>query len=251
MSRLWISALTVILVVGVLFGIGLRIIHQHQQRNQVVQEQKKADISVTIVEGRRREEIAAQLDAAGVTSYANFMAASETVEGHLFPDTYRFFPNTPASDVVKALTNDYNSRTADLNPTAEQLVLASIVEREALTDTDRPIIAGVYQNRIDAGMTLGADPSVQYAKDTLDYAAQNNPKDFDFWKEITQADYQGVISPFNTYLQTGLPPAPICNPGLKSIEAAIHPAQHDYLYFSYKDKKLLPTKTLAEHNANQ
>jgi UPF0755 protein len=249
-TRLWVTTLTVLLVGATLTFTGLHILKVHHDRNTTVQEEKKTDIAVTVIEGKRREEIAAQLDAAGVTSYTDFMTASATVEGHLFPDTYRFFPNTPATEVVKAFTDNFTTRTASLHLTKDQLILASIVEREALTDADRPLIAGVYQNRIDNNMTLGADPSVEYAKDTLAYA-KNDSKDFKFWGPITQGNYQDVISPFNTYLQTGLPPAPISNPGLKSMEAAITPTQHDFLFFLYKNKKLLLAKTLAQHIANQ
>lgn len=248
-NRFFASLIVIVLVIGAVVFFGLRTLKNHADRNAAVQSQKKQDIAVTIIEGKRREEIAAQLDKAGVTQYADFLSASAGKEGHLFPDTYRFFPNTPASTVVDTLISDYQTRVKDLQPSKDQLILASIVEREALNTADRAVIAGVYQNRLDQGMTLGSDPTVQYAKDTLSYQAGTDPKNFSFWKEITQADYQNVTSTFNTYLQTGLPPAPICNPGLESIEAAMNPTQHSYLYFIYKHDKLLLSRTLDEHNA--
>ena len=100
------------------------------------------------------------------------------------------------------------------------LVLASIIEREARVDDERAVIASVYHNRLRKRMALEADPTVQYAL-----------SDGQFWKErLTKKDLK-VKSPYNTYLRPGLPPGPVCNPGLKSIQAALHPASTDYLYF--------------------
>lgn len=239
---------------AVLTGLGFsayNFLHNRQLADQAALTLKKTDISVTVIEGKRWEEIAAQMAKAGVTNYQDFvsvMQAHPEWEGTLFPDTYRFFPDTTALDVIDKLRNNYTDRTGTLAPTDSQLVLASIVERESLNDTDRPIIAGVYANRLNASMTLGADPSVEYAKDTLAYKAAGNPESFSFWGAITQADYHNVVSPFNTYLQTGLPPYPICNPGIKSIEAAQNPnTSGGYLYFGYKNGKLLLAKTLLQH----
>jgi UPF0755 protein len=236
--------------VGLLSGIGLgtwKVLHDKHEADVAALLRKKQDISVTIIEGKRREEIAAQLAAAGVTDYDGFMTASATTEGTLFPDTYRFFPNTPATEVATKLTTTYTSRVSALKPTRDQLILASIVEREALRDADRATIAGVYANRLRIGMAMQADPTVQYAKDSIGYSKTSQPKTFAFWAEISRADYRSAISLFNTYLQTGLPPAPICNPGISSIAAAISPASHDYLFFGYKDDKLLLAKTLEQH----
>ena len=211
---------------------------------------KRSDISITIVEGKRREEIAAEFEAKGICTAKDFLIASASVEGHLFPDTYRFFPNTPAQEVVNALTSNFDKRTSDLTVDTSTLVLASIVERESINDADRPIIAEVYLNRIKQGMKLQADPTVVYAKAT-NYLATHAIQDtgYDFWPAITRADYQSVTSPFNTYLVDGLPPSPICDPGIKSIEAVITPAKHNYLYFGYKNGKLLLATTLSQHEA--
>src|SRR5690242_7992843 len=110
MSRFLVAC---VVTLAILSGISLgawRVIQQRRVTNQVVESLKKEDISITIIEGKRREEIAAQVASLGITSYTDFMAASEGKEGHLFPDTYRFFANTPASDVVAALTKNYTSR---------------------------------------------------------------------------------------------------------------------------------------------
>lgn len=222
-----------------------------KKRDDLVANLKRQDVSITVIEGKRREEIADQFAAAGITSRAAFLAASEGKEGRLFPDTYRFFPNTPATDVIAAMTANFTKRTAELSFDAKTLVLASIVERESINDADRATIAGVYANRIEIGMRLQADPTVEYGKATNDLAKDSNPgSDYPYWPLITRADYQAVNSPFNTYLIDGLPPMPICNPGKNSITAAINPAKHDYIFFGYKDGKLLLAKTLAQHEAN-
>jgi UPF0755 protein len=243
-------AVIAILTLALLLGMSAAVWRVYQQKvaaNERVRNLKRSDISVTIVEGKRREEIAAQLAAAGVTSYTSFLKASEGKEGQLFPDTYRFFPNTDAFEVVAALTVNHQTKAGDLGATADQLTLASIIEREAINDAERPIIAGVYQNRINRGMTLDADPTVQYGKDSNAYVRFPEPPSFSFWGTITRADYRGVISPYNTYLYPGLPPTPICNPGRKSIQAAITPTKHDYLFFAHRNGELLLSKTLLEH----
>jgi UPF0755 protein len=247
MSRATIATL---LVITALFaGIGAAGVYLRNalnERNITIQEQKRKDISVTIVEGKRREEIAISLEAAGICAADTFLAATTELEGKLFPDTYRFFPNTPVSEVVATLTTTFAKRTRELAPTADDIILASIIEREARDDTERTTISGVYTNRLRRGMKLDADPTVQYARDT---AEAKQTRTFTYWGTITRADYKGVISPYNTYLNVGLPPGPIANPGVKSVAAAQNPATHDYLYFAHRDGKLLLSKTLTEHES--
>jgi len=105
------------------------------------------------------------------------------------------------------------------------LTMASIVEREAVVAEERPAIAGVYLNRLAAGIKLEADPTVQYA---MGY----QPATDQWWKTpVFLEEYSSVDSPYNTYLYPGLPPGPIANPGLSSISAVLQPADHEYLYF--------------------
>ena len=218
---------------------------------------QKKDVSVTIIEGKRREEIALLLDKAGICPATEFLRASTGKEGMLFPDTYRFFPHTPASDVVATLVQNYRDKTSDLEPSINDLILASIVEREAFNNDQRPVIAGVYSNRIKLGMRLEADPTVQYGRDSnlLGGDGTKNASGvltgFSFWSPITQDDYHGVTSLYNTYTNDGLPPTPIDNPGRASIVAAVSPSKHNYLYFINKGGKLLLSKTLAEHQSKQ
>jgi len=249
MRRFSLALIIAVVVLGVLSFVAWNILRIKTATDLVASKKLRSDISVTIIEGKRREEVAAQLAAAGVTGYQAFLTATKDSEGMLYPDTYRFFPDTPASEVAAKLTTNYESRLSDLTVLRDRLILASIVEREALNDADRATIAGVYQNRIDRGMDLQADPTVQYSKDSLSYAKSSTPQSFNFWQPILRADYRGVNYSFNTYLNESFPPGPICSPGKKSIEAALSPANHDYIFFGYKDDKLLLAKTLTQHEA--
>jgi UPF0755 protein len=224
----------------------------------LARQQQRTDIRITIPEGKRREEIALRLEELGITSYDAFMTASKDLEGKLFPDTYRFFANTPAEDVARSMNNTFKRRVADLDVTKPPAPLASIndivnlaaiVEREAITDEERPQIAEVYLNRLRIGMKLDADPTVQYGKATNALEQGGNAKDVTMWPVLTRADYQAVISPYNTYRSAGLPPAAIANPGMKSIQAVLQPATHDYFYFFHRENQLYLSRTLTEHEA--
>lgn len=221
---------------------------------------------VTIPEGWRIEQIAEYLSSLAIVSYDDFMAASvydsvrytlptgitreagETLEGLLFPDTYEFRIGVTSKEIVQTLLTTFAEKTRDIAPTYEQVILASIVEREASRDTDRAQIAGVYANRLKINMKLDADPTVQYANDNA-RAAVATDDEFSWWVPITVADYQGVKSPWNTYLVAGLPPTPIANPGLAALEAAVNPATHDYYYFLHTDDGTsVYSKTKEEHD---
>jgi UPF0755 protein len=210
-------------------------------------------VKVTIPEGYRTEQIAQLLDEKKVTNYASFLELAKKYEGKLFPDTYFFPTGMQDSDIVKAMTDDYLERTKDLKVTSEDLIIASIVEREAIKDEERPLIAGIYKNRMAIEMKLEADPTVQYGRDNLELKNLDSESivSFKFWKPITSADYLTVDSPYNTYLISGLPPTPICNPGIKSIESTINYTQSKYLYFLQNDGNIYPSETRAQHNKNR
>jgi UPF0755 protein len=164
----------------------------------------------------------------------DFIKAAEGQEGYLFPDTYTFPVNTSSQDIIQVMKRNFEGKTRDLKPNLETMVLASIIEREAKYDEDRAEIASVYLNRLRTGMRLEADPTVQYAKGS--------------WESITSTDYHSVFSPYNTYLHAGLPPGPICNPGLASIQAASNPSKTDYFYFlTTRDGHAVFSKTFEEH----
>lgn len=226
-----------------------------------LQNAKAPSIAVRVREGWRLEEIADHLNRTGVLdgdayralvsapdaqtlgfdlsgySFLQFLPAGATLEGFLYPDTYQLPADgaTPA-DLIKRQFDELEARvmpvyweavaqgatTLDLY---DVLTVASIVEREAVVDDERPIIAGVYLNRLARGMRLEADPTVQYA---MGY----QPDTGRWWKSPVSLDeYSRVDSPYNTYLHAGLPPGPIANPRLASIQAVLNPAQHDYLFF--------------------
>jgi UPF0755 protein len=167
---------------------------------------------------------------------------ASNLEGYLFPDTYRFSIKTTAEEIVKKMLSNFNKKVN--NTLGEEIkkqgknmndviILASIVEREAKGD-DRAKIASVYLNRLNKGMKLEADPTVQYAKGN--------------WGPIKQEDYQNVDSPYNTYKYAGLPPSPIANPGLSSIKAVLYPEQTNYLYFFHtKEGETIFSTTQKEH----
>ena len=205
---------------------------------------------VTIPEGYRLEQIAQVLAEKELVSYPKFLEVAEKVEGKLFPDTYFIPLGSKDEDIAKMMQNNYDERTKGLAVAAEDLIVASIVEREAVRDEERALIAGVFKNRLAKGMKLEADPTLQYARDIQDITKLSASKEvkYKFWQSITLKEHAGIDSPYNTYLYAGLPPGPICNPGLASIKATVDYDKHDYLYFLHKDGEIYPSKTEAEHN---
>ncbi len=205
--------------------------------------------SVTIPEGYRTLQIAKLIEEKAMIDHNKFIDAAIGKEGTLFPDTYMFPANYEPSKLVSKMRENFDKKILKLRPSQEQIVLASIVEREAKKDDERARIAAVYKNRSDTNMMMQADPTIRYALDTQEYL-KDKKVDFDFWQPITRSDINNLISPFNTYKQKGLPPAPICNPGIKSLEAAVDPAKDfsDYYYFFHdKNLEIHFSKTLQEH----
>ena len=231
-------------------------------------------IIVTIRPGWRAEEIADYLATLGLANFNKdqflqlvkdgnydywFMrdrpkGAPTSVEGFLFPETYNVPFDISTDALIRLILDTFNQRVTDqMRQQAaaskrtfyEELTLASIVEREAASASERPIIAGVYLNRLQKKMYLQADPTVQYA---MGYQAATKQ----WWKSPVSLDeYQHVDSPYNTYLHPGLPPGPICNPSLASITAVLQPAQTDYLFFLSKgDGTHVFAKTLEEQQQN-
>jgi peptidoglycan lytic transglycosylase G len=173
-----------------------------------------------------------------------------TLEGYLFPDTYTVPATTSVVAVIDLMLDNFDRRVPkgmrDALPegfTFQQvMILASIVEREAAIDSERPMIASVYYNRLRGipPLPLQADPTVQYA-----LGQEGN-----WWPELMPTDLQHE-SPYNTYRRSGLPPGPICTPSLKSIQAALNPAQSEYLYFVARgDGTHAFARTYEEHLQN-
>ena len=243
-----------------------------------LQRARYEEIALTIPEGMRAEEVAELLDVKGVMDGQAFLALVRggsasvaglgdypwlpagltTLEGYLFPDTYRLPSRATPLDLIRRMLDDFQNRVTDemLAPATragrslEQVVnMAAIVEREAPLADDRPLVASVYWNRLDGrcakeavGNYLQADPTVQYAA--------GRPGEW-WWKPPSVEAYQTVQSPYNTYLRPGLPPTAIASPGLSAIQAAASPADTQYCFFvATGDGGHVYATTLAEHQAN-
>jgi UPF0755 protein len=183
--------------------------------------------------------------------------AGASLEGYLFPETYEVAKGANVRTLIEMMTHQFDKAVTpklrgqftDRHLTVHQAVtLASIVEREAAIPAEQPIIASVYLNRLQRNMPLQADPTVQFA------VAASNPGEaatIGFWKADLTRDDLKLPSPYNTYAQRGLPPGPICSPGLSALEAVGTPADTEYLYFVAKgDGSHVFAKTDAEHAAN-
>ncbi len=203
------------------------------------------DAWVTLLEGWRVEEMAEKLD-------QEFLKYAK--EGYMFPDTYLFPKDYSSRQIAQVMMDNFEKKfTPDLkskirtNGLSEQegVILASIVEREARSDKVRTEVASILLKRFKINMGLNADATIQYA---LGY----QPEEKSWWKRhLTKEDLK-IDSPFNTYLYRGLPPTPIANPGLSSLQAVANADPNTpYLYY-YHDSKGIPHygKTLEEHNQN-
>lgn len=247
-----------------------------QQLAQALQEGRIAEVRVRIPQARRIEELADVLAAQVPISATEFLAlmqdagqwkaqfsflndlpAGASLEGYVFPDTYSIAKDkVTAREIIATALRNFEKQVTpqmrtDLQAQGRTLFdairLASIVEREAAVQAERPTIAGVYFNRLTDGMALDADPTVQYA-------LGNTRDPQTWWPQITQDDYQGVDSPWNLYRNPGLPPSPIDNPALASITAAIYPEKHDFYYFRAscsQDGTHMFARTLDEQIANE
>ena len=214
-------------------------------------------VSWTVPEGLTVSAIAELWETTGYGTAEAFQEAAEleclleqfglqdkSVEGYLFPNTYKFAKGTTAEQAVEMMLKEFKRRWTEtfdenarnLGLTQHEVVtLASVIEKEAQVKSERPRIAGVFHNRLKKKWRLQADPTVLYAF--------GNPK-----RRLTKTDLR-VDSPYNTYKHRGLPPGPIANPGIDSIIAALRPEKTDYFYFvAIGEGKHHFSKTLSEHN---
>lgn len=217
---------------------------------QILEKLKKGptEIWVTIPEGLRREEIANKFALAlnkNEEFVAEFLNLTSGKEGYLFPDTYLFPKAATATQIVTKLTTTFNKKVGDA--TFAQIIVASLLERETFADSEKPIVAGILYKRINNEWPLQVDATLQYAKDT---AKCKNNLDCKYWEPIYSEDKE-LKSAFNTYKNLGLPPSPIANAGLSSIEASINPESSEYWYYIHDDRgKIHFAATLEEHNQN-
>ena len=233
--------------------------------SQVVDKIARGDVfvrAITFREGLTVREMAALYESGGFGAASEFIAASKNaplvndidpaardLEGYLFPDTYTLQRRTTAEQLIermvtqfkKTLTPEIQQQAAARGMSVRQLVtLASLVEKETGKAEERPVVAGVYANRLRIGMGLQCDPTVIYA---LMLAGRYDGN-------IRKGDLQ-IDSPYNTYRYAGLPPGPIAAPGAASLAAAANPDDVPYLYFvSRNDGSHVFSSTLAEHNQN-
>jgi len=215
--------------------------------------------TVVVPEGYNLYDIAAVVEQAGLGPAADFIAVAnhdeallreidpqvKSLEGYLFPDTYQFTRIDSAHDIAAAMVHRFRQTAQKIgllgNPGIHRIVtMASIVEKETAVVDERPLVASVYYNRLDRNMLLGADPTVIYAALLAGR----------YRGTIYQSDLQ-FESPYNTYKYPGLPPGPISNPGAGALEAAMHPATSEYLYFvSDNNGHHRFAQSAAEHDRN-
>jgi UPF0755 protein len=215
--------------------------------------------TVVVPEGYTMFDIAAAVEQAGLGPAADFLTAAkgdvfllreidptaQSLEGYLFPDTYQFTRIDSAHDMAAAMVRRFRQEAHKIglpgNADTHRIVtMASIVEKETAVPEERSLVASVYYNRLARNMVLGADPSVVYAALLTGR----------YRGTIYQSDLQ-FDSPYNTYKYPGLPPGPIANPGVASLQAAMHPAQSDFLYFvSDNNGHHRFARTMEEHSRN-
>ena len=222
------------------------------------------EITLTFIEGWNNKDIAKYLAEKGIAQPNDFYEVVQKkadwwddydfllskprnldLEGYLFPDTYRIFRDASIKDVVQRTLNNFDQKlTPELRNEIERqgktihdiITLASILEKEVSTDQDRQMVADIFYKRIEAGIALQADSTVNYATG----------------KSVSRATAEDlkIDSPYNTYKYKGLPPGPISNPGISAIRAAIYPSRNSYWYFlTTPEGKVIYSKTFEEHKA--
>jgi UPF0755 protein len=201
------------------------------------------DISLTIPEGYTSKQIGETVAERFNITLAQWNAADLSNEGYLFPDTYRFLPEVTAAEIVEKMRSTFNKKTADLEPYGEYsmndwVIIASILEREVQSGDDMAMVADIIYKRLDIGMALQMDSTVNY------FTGKDTPS-------ISFAD-RDIDNPYNTYLYPGLPPGPISNPGLAALVGAAQPESNDYFYFlTDAEGNVHYAVTYDEHLANK
>jgi len=216
------------------------------------------ELWVTIPEGLRKEEVVEKI----ITSLEmegdredvfreEFLSLAKDSEGYLFPDTYLFPRNVQAKTVYDRLKSIFNQKydgevvlPKDNNHTKSEIVImASILERETKAASEKPVVAGILWKRVENGWPLQVDASVQYAVANLGKS--------DNWWPILTLDDLNINSSYNTYKFKGLPPAPICNPGIVSLKAAANPQDSEFWFYIHSpDGRIHYAKTSEEHSSN-
>jgi len=214
---------------------------------------------LTIPEGLTRKEIASHLESLDFINEQDILEASletgeisswdkkaSTLEGYLYPETYHFPKGTPAKKIISTLVSQFKAvfnekwrnRASEIRLTIREVViLASMIEKETSIPEEKKLVSAVFHNRLKRGIKLDCDPTIIYVL----------KKEGSFKGRLRTKDLN-LDSPYNTYLYPGLPPSPICNPGQKSLDAALYPAEEEYLYFvSKNDGSHHFSRTFREH----
>ncbi|MGC2613715.1 MAG: endolytic transglycosylase MltG [Terracidiphilus sp.] len=217
-------------------------------------------VTVTIPEGANIFDVATRLEQAGIGTRQEFLdqqgrltalivdldPRAKSLEGYLFPDTYRFPRKATPAQIAAAMVHQFKKAAAEIGlkeNVHDVVTLASLVERESALNSERPLIASVFENRLAKHMPLMTDPSVIYGLEV-----RNEWRGKIYLSDLTRD------TPYNTYLHVGLPPGPVANPGLPSLRAALDPAHSNYLYFvaagANPQGRSLFSTTLEEHTRN-
>ncbi|MEL7068866.1 MAG: endolytic transglycosylase MltG [Cyanobacteria bacterium J06581_3] len=249
------------------FQAGTYVLSPGQSLNEIAEIIWSGDViqtSFTIPEGWNREQMAERFEAKGFTTAEEFLAATETIpydrypwlpdgiphlEGFLYPDTYQMDAGTVSAEALVDMMLQrfesvalpvYESQASPYS-LLDWVTLSSIVEKEAVVPEERDEIAGVFSRRLDEGIPLGSDPTVEYA-----FGIVQTPENPLTYAQVETPD------PYNTYINAGLTPTPIASPGVASLEASIAPEPSEYLYFVARyDGTHVFSRTLAEHESAQ
>lgn len=248
------SLLCVAAVSLVVYSVASTYIRKATEAKNAVKVPAREEVTIRIIEGWTIYEIQKELESFGFDMQpSDFLAErfvedfpflknlppGATLEGYLFPDTYRVWKDELPDGLFRKQLNEFSEKIETFGTTTRDVViLASIIEKEVKRDEDRPIVAGIFTNRLSVGMALQSDA-------TLNYVIRSG-------RDRLNAEELKNESPYNSYRNKGLPPGPISNPGFASIKAAVNPANTDFWYFlTDKDGAAYFAKTLEGHAANR
>lgn len=196
---------------------------------------------LTIPEGFTKLQIAEKLEDLNLKNFSKKEFLENGNEGYLFPDTYFLESTNTTADILKKINNNFEKKVVgqfDRTPSKEEIILASILEREAKTADDMKVVSGILKNRLKINMPLQVDATVLYGQGV--------------WKARTYFKDLKSDSVYNTYQNTGLPPGPISNPSINAISAAMFPGESNYLYYlTGSDGQMHYARTFSEHVANR
>lgn len=213
------------------------------------------DVEVTIPEGFNVFEIGKKLEELKIANSQEFIKNALKLEGYLFPDTYRFKKNPSVLEIIEKMNKNFQNKAKGLGlatlsglPSADEVIMASILEKEVKSEEDMKLVSGILWKRIESKMLLQVDASVAYG------VCKNKGLFFCDVSNVNLVDNIKLDALYNTYIRKGLPPGPISNPGLKAITAAMNPVSGDYWFYlsaRSEDGRTIFSKTSTEHEKNR